>query len=44
MSLTEYMLRAVATVAEKDDPDLTKFIEKELAAKRPPGRPQNQNS
>jgi len=44
ISLTEYMLRAVAAFAKTDDPDLTEAIEKELAEKRPPGRPQNTSS
>jgi uncharacterized protein (DUF1778 family) len=39
-SLTEYVLRAIAAFAQKDDEDLAKFIEKELASKQPPGRPQ----
>jgi hypothetical protein len=39
-SLTDYVLRAIAAFAKKDDPDLTEFIEKELAEKAKPGRPQ----
>lgn len=39
-SLTEYVLRAVSAFAKNTDKDLTEFIEKELAGKQPPGRPQ----
>jgi uncharacterized protein (DUF1778 family) len=40
-SLTEYVLRAVAAFAQKEDKDLAEFIEKELSEKAKPGRPQN---
>ena len=37
MALVELVLRALAKVGDKE---LTKLIEKELAQKQPPGRPQ----
>jgi uncharacterized protein (DUF1778 family) len=37
-TLTEFVLKALA---KEGDPELTKLIEKELAEKQPPGRPQN---
>jgi uncharacterized protein (DUF1778 family) len=41
LSLTEYVLVALAAYAKNhDDKDLASFIEKELAAKPKPGRPQ----
>lgn len=38
-SLTEYVLKAIAAFARKEDKDLSDFIEKELAEKQKPGRP-----
>lgn len=37
LTLTEFVLGALA---KEGDPKLTKLIEKELAEKQPPGRPQ----